>query len=144
MTRTRLIAHAFPVAGNIYNRAVMLLYGTRDQINRALIAACQDEREVAMEPSSIGRWVCYRHDDGLETDFLCVVRRSDRNEAMAVLSHEALHHTAHALRNAGMEFTEATEEAYCYYHGWILRQCLAVITRRTTPARRPVSRGKKR
>lgn len=117
----------FPIRHNVYNRAITFLFGTAREINAVLKRDCPlGEELLQLEPSAIGFWRIYRQ-DGYEADYICVVKRRDNTEMLASLAHECLHHTGHVLRRAGMPLTDESEEAYCYYFGWVFRNCLEAM-----------------
>lgn len=114
---------------DIYNRHVTFLYGTVAEINRVLTRECPDASPLA--PSCRGHWRAYLRGD-YEADYICIVgvaRPSDktRDERMAFLAHESLHHVGHVLRMAGIELTEATEEAYTYYMTFTIERCARLM-----------------
>lgn len=39
-----------------------------------------------------------------------------------ILAHEALHVTFGVLRSKGIHLTCESEEAFCYYHSWLMQQ----------------------
>lgn len=122
-----MIRRRFPIRQNVYNRAITFLFGTVADINAVLQRDCPiGEEMLQLEPSSIGFWRVYRQ-DGYEADYICLVKRRDRNEMLASLAHECLHHAAHVLQRAGMQLTRETDEAYCYYFGWVFRNCLEAM-----------------
>lgn len=122
-----MIRRRFPIRQNVYNRAITFLYGTANEINAVLRRDCPATDELLeLAPSAIGFWRIYTQ-DGYEADYICVVKRRDRTEMLASLAHECLHHTAHVLRKAGMPLTRKTDEAYCYYFGWVFRNCLEAM-----------------
>lgn len=125
--KSDLVRHRFPVKDNVYNRAITLLYGSVDDINEVLEADTPvSEKFVPLEPSSAAHWRVIE-EDGHEADYICIVHKGKWIDELAALSHEALHHVCHAFRSARLPLTEDSEEAYTYYLGWIVTQCLAVL-----------------
>ena len=117
----------FPIRQNVYARAVTFLYGTASEINAVLnrdFPRGQDAQQL--QSSGIGIWCVYTQ-DGYEADYICVVKRRDKTEELSSLAHECLHHVSHVLRKAGMPMTYDTDEAYCYYFGWVFRNCLEAM-----------------
>lgn len=122
-----MIRRRFPIRQNVYAREITFLFGTSAEINAVLRRDCpQDNELLELEASAIGFWRVYVQ-DGYEADYICLVKRRDRNEMLASLAHECLHHTAHVLTKAGIALTRETDEAYCYYFGWIFRNCLEAM-----------------
>lgn len=117
-----MVYEQFPVEDDIYRRCVTFIYGSREQINKAIP---KDAKPI--EPCGNGKWIVYEHNGGFQADFICVVRAKTVDEEFAVLGHEALHHVGHVLRTAGIAFTDETDEAYCYYHQWIVERCMRII-----------------
>lgn len=119
-----MIRRRFPLRHNLYARAITFLCGSAPEINRVLRRECpKGEEHRDLSPDCIGRWVLYV-EDGYEADYLCIVTRRDKNEMLAALAHECLHHVNYALRKAGMPLANESDEAYCYYFQWVFRNCL--------------------
>ncbi len=49
------------------------------------------------------------------------------SEGVSVLAHECLHATFECLRRSGVKHCWKTEEAFCYLHSWMVKQCLSAI-----------------
>jgi hypothetical protein len=127
--RKRLIVRELPFHENLYGRDVTLLYGTRDEINRRLRRILPgDPAHNDLSVASRGKWILWENREGYLRDLICIVRSSPARE-LSALAHEVLHHTGNTLRHAGIEHTEATEEAYCYYLQWIINRCLVAMGR---------------
>lgn len=123
----KFIAKRFPLRENVYNRAVTFLYGSVDQINDRLRRDTPDEKDFwPVQTNALGHWRVIKQ-DGHEADYICVANDCDPSELMPVLAHECLHHTSHTLRTAGMRLKKSSEEAYCYYLGWIMEQCVRAM-----------------
>lgn len=45
------------------------------------------------------------------------------NRWQAILAHEAMHIVSRVLRERGLKLTSSSEEAFCYYVGFIVGQC---------------------
>lgn len=127
-----MIRRRFPIEHNVYNRAVTMLVGTADEINRALKRDCPPtETHEDLRTDAAAYWRVFR-EDGYEADYLCLVRDGNPRARLTAseisfLAHEVMHHTSHALRTAGLDLSRKTDEAYCYYLGWMLKQCLRVV-----------------
>lgn len=122
-----LIAKRFPLRENVYNRAVTFLFGSIDQINTRLRRDTPDEKDFwPIEESALGHWRIIKQ-AGYEADYICIASDTSRAEQMQALAHECLHHTSHALRMAGLPLKRSSEEAYCYYLGWMVDKCVTVI-----------------
>lgn len=111
--------------GDVYSRAITVLYGTIEQINHVLRTECPVDHQDIRSMCN-GHWRLYPH-NGYEADYLCIRRGLTRTTEAAVVGHEAAHVTFHALRFAGLKLTEESEEAFCYYHQWIVRNVLVFI-----------------
>lgn len=117
----------FPLRQNIYARAITFLHGTAPEINAVLKRECpKGDEHRDLSSDCIGRWVVYQ-ENGYEADYICIVKRHDKNEMLAALAHECLHHTNYTLRKAGMPLANESDEAYCYYFGWVFRNCLEAM-----------------
>jgi len=108
---------------------VTFLYGTVADINRVLRRDCPDATPLA--PSCRGHWIAYSN-GGYEADYLCIVgvahpSSRSRDERLAILAHESLHHVGHVLRMAGIQLTEDTEEAYTYYLQFTIERCARLM-----------------
>lgn len=123
--RRRFVQKRLPIAHDVYNRAVTLLYGERDEINRAL-AYELGTNEHALPQMSTGRHIVHESASGFEADYICIVWGSRAYE-IGTLMHEIVHFVGHALRRAGMPHTAESEEAYCYYAQWIADRCLRAM-----------------
>lgn len=124
--RRRLVHKRFPLDDDMFCRALTLLYGDRDEINRAL-AYELDTNEHALPRMCSGRHVVHESAaSGTESDYVCIVYGSRAFE-VGTLLHEVAHFVGHALRSAGMEHTNESEEAYCYYMQWIAQRCLRAM-----------------
>lgn len=122
-----MIRRRFPPQHNMYNRCVTFLYGTAAEINAVLKRDCPaGEEMLEVAPNALGFWRVYRQ-DGFEADYICIVKGKGRANELSSLAHECLHHTSHVMRNAGIALSRKSEEAYCYYLGWIYRNCLEAM-----------------
>jgi hypothetical protein len=122
----KLIRHDFAPAANVYFRRIVLLYGSREEINHVLVRVLGADQ--AIPENMHGRW-CRIEDRYRAGDYIAVVRQPTRDLDACILSHELWHHASHTLRHAGIEHTRETEEAYCYYHSWLMEQCLRWMRR---------------
>lgn len=110
---------------DVYNRAITFLYGTAEQINAELVRDIGKDAPM-LAPSNLGKWVQHEH-GGYLADYICVVRGRSAESRVVALAHECLHCAIDTLRHAGIPLTDASEEAYTYYHQWLLVQCLLVM-----------------
>lgn len=130
MDGMKLRTKRLPIRENLYSRAVTVVYGERGDISaylqRQVRAAGLGDDYEALAPNSLGRWVCIER-NGFLADYICVVKQRDPERSLSVLAHEALHHTCEVMRRAGLTLSTDSEEAYCYYHQWIVARCLEVM-----------------
>lgn len=72
---------------------------------------------------------CGRLFTGLPTGYILIINHSNRDwvDTTCNASHEANHLSQYVLRNAGIELTQETEEAYTYLQAHILKQILKEI-----------------
>jgi len=118
----------FPIRHNIYSRAITFLHGTAAEINAALKRDCpKGDEHRDLSSDCIGRYVIYVQ-NGYEADYICIVKRSNKSEMIGALAHEVFHHVSYTLRKAGMPLSNESDEAYCYYFGWVFRNCLEAMT----------------
>lgn len=114
---------------DVYNRFVTFAYGTVAEINRYIKKHLPEHEQL--RPSTRGRWMV-RERDGYEADFICIVRvrrpaHATRDNRLATLAHESLHHVGHVLRMSGIQLTEDTEEAYTYYLQFTIERCARLM-----------------
>lgn len=69
---------------------------------------------------------------GVNSRCQVIVLRYWRGESVShnILAHEAFHCAEHILGAAGIKLTEDTVEAYAYMVGYIVDQCVQIITGR--------------
>lgn len=70
-------------------------------------------------------------DDGEEIgNVIALARWRGTPRDHAILAHEALHAAHNVLSRRGVEFTEHTDETYCYLMDSLVRRCLEILTKK--------------
>ncbi len=112
----------------LYGAATVLLRGTGEEAHHWLTATFGPITEFEVNAAMGGQtsWIV-RPAGGILV--LWFPEFSARNVAhLSMLSHEAFHATCFVLEDRGLTLSESSEEAYAYYLGWIVSECLKRLT----------------
>lgn len=112
---------------DIYNRYLTLWYGTREEINRAIVRLNLSGCEP-LGPTVMGRYVVII-EDNYPADYIMIVKAKWVGTEIASLAHECLHFVCYVLRRAGVVLTDESEEAFTYYLENTMKQCFEATGR---------------
>lgn len=114
-----------PVYGGVIH---VLTDATPDRLRVLFRTVASDTTEKASMSGTGCAWEFGVNDDGAEPlTYVIGIRSETLRDAysISVLVHEALHVTQNLMENIGMgKLTAATDEAYCYYQDFIVREAL--------------------
>lgn len=127
------------LADPIYGSQILLLhgshadveaYGKKGQFHSQVAQAILEEAD-----NTIGRFFIVEKGATKERIMVAYVHPgSDHKEATA--SHEALHLTFEVMRFHGMTLSRESEEAFTYYHSFVVKHFLRLLTKKKRRTRR--------
>ena len=68
----------------------------------------------------------------LYTNGTCLIRLRDFSlmyHDISALTHEVLHIVFFVMNDRGVELSDSSDEAFCYYHGWLMEQVLKKLAK---------------
>lgn len=101
----------------IYNSGIMVQFGgdINDLLKEYAKKLKQDVPKKEDNWRGLGNFTAYEHHKG---GALWIKNRKDHS----TISHECLHATFHVMTRMGMPLVEASEEAWAYYLGWLVKE----------------------
>jgi len=77
--------------------------------------------------SSSGRWMAIAEPSGYVTHYIVATTDHQKPWLLAVVAHEVLHLTFAVLKNAGIKYSDDSEEAFNYYFQFIFSEVVKRI-----------------
>ena len=113
----------------VYKRNIMIYIGEADGFED-MAKSKYGEKEYKISRKSGGVSKHFFNKEGFDDYWIFlpnwVLKKRSRNYWTAILSHETLHVAYKILMDAGVR----DEEAMCYFHEYIFRSCLNMVSRK--------------
>jgi hypothetical protein len=136
-----MIKKEFGHETNVYNRAIIFLYGTRTEIN-AWGLKHRDDSEL-VKPECSGNWSLYM-EDGVQIDVISIVEGFGPVVQLGSLVHEVCHHAVYVFTaRIGTAIKDQQDEPFCYYVQHIVGLCLDAIVEGKKRQKKKHQRGEK-
>lgn len=116
------------IGPDLYNRCLTFMYGTKDQIDKAMARIEKEHYEPMLERNR-AKYQVYVH-NSFQADYILLRSDIPVGERYPVLAHEVFHFVHMSLQTAGVRLTDDSEEAYAYYISDIMERCLNAIERK--------------
>jgi len=113
---------------DVYGSWIMLLQGTRDELNGYLWRQLKHEPDASREqigPAARAHTTEYTPSGRVPIYYIAVVqgKSRDRFDLLAALGHECLHVVLSVLEFRGVKITTDNDEPVTYYFEWLFRLC---------------------
>ncbi len=105
------------------------LYGTMRQLNRYFAEIEDVTPEVEFTKADAGMLIRRIDTDGYAHWWICTVKDKSESiyDAIGSIDHEISHLVIRLFEERGITFNQANDEAFTYYHEWLLQQCLTAL-----------------